>query len=69
LLERQVIDALSKDKVDIADIRVIAKHGEVDPAGEVPHQEDVDRAATIAGQVPGVTSVKNYLSLYEEGGR
>ncbi|WP_322015621.1 BON domain-containing protein [Paraburkholderia sp. J12] len=69
LLERQVIDALAKGKIDIADVRVIAKHGEVDLAGEVPHQEDVDNAATIAGQVSGVTSVKNYLSLYEEGGR
>jgi hyperosmotically inducible periplasmic protein len=68
-LERQVVNALSKAKIDVADVRVIAKHGEVDLAGEVAHQKEVDDAATVAGQVPGVTDVKNYLTVYEGGGR
>ncbi|MFP6561651.1 BON domain-containing protein [Paraburkholderia sp. B3] len=68
-LERQVVSALSKAKIDVADVRVIAKHGEVDLAGEVAHQKEVDDAATVAGQVPGVTDVKNYLTVYEGGGR
>lgn len=68
-LERQIVNALSKAKIDVADVRVIAKHGEVDLAGEVAHQKDVDDAATVAGQVPGVTDVKNYLTVYEGGGR
>ncbi|HGO6088784.1 BON domain-containing protein [Burkholderia cepacia] len=67
LLERQVRDALTKGKINAIDIRVIAKHGEVGLAGEVLRQEDVENAAAIASQVPGVTSVKNYLSLYEPG--
>ncbi|PZW90580.1 BON domain-containing protein [Burkholderia sp. 28_3] len=67
LLERQVRDALVKGKIDTVDVRVIAKHGEVGLAGEVARQEDIENAATIAGQVPGVTSVKNYLSVVEGG--
>lgn len=68
LLERKVINALSKGNVDTADISVVAKHGEILLGGEVTYPADVDRAATIAGQVPGVNAVKNYLTVFEPGG-
>ena len=68
-LEHKVVAALEKAKIDVADIRVIAKHGEIGLAGEVAQTSQIDEAANIASQVPGVTSVKNYLSVYEEGGQ
>lgn len=68
-LEHNVLKALEAAKIDVVDIRVVAKHGEVGLDGEVSKQSDVDLAASTASQVPGVTSVKNYLTLYEEGGR
>ncbi|QBR03751.1 BON domain-containing protein [Paraburkholderia pallida] len=68
ILEHNVLIALEKEKLDVVDVRVIAKHGDVGLDGEVPNSTDIDKAATIAGQVPGVNSVKNYLTVYEEGG-
>jgi hyperosmotically inducible periplasmic protein len=66
-LERNVQRALTAAKIDITDIRVVAKHGEVGLDGEVANSDDIQKAADVAGKVQGVTSVKNYLSVYEEG--
>jgi hyperosmotically inducible periplasmic protein len=68
-LERNVQRALSAAKIDITDIRVVAKHGEIGLDGEVANTSDIDKAADVAGKVDGVTSVKNYLTVYEEGGK
>ena len=67
MLEHNVLIALGKAKLDPVDVRVIAKHGDVALVGEISTAADIDKAATIAGQVPGVNSVKNYLTVYEEG--
>jgi hyperosmotically inducible periplasmic protein len=66
-LEHNVQKALESAKIDVADIRIVAKHGDVGLDGEVSKESDVDEAAKVAGQVPGVNSVKNYLTLYEAG--
>lgn len=66
-LERNVQKALESAKIDVADIRVVAKHGEVGLDGEVTNASDIDTAAKVASQVPGVSGVKNYLTVYEEG--
>lgn len=66
-LEHNVEKALENAKIDVADIRVVAKHGDVGLDGEVTNASDIGTAATVASQVPGVSSVKNYLTLYEEG--
>jgi hyperosmotically inducible periplasmic protein len=67
-LERNVQRALTAAHINITDIRVVAKHGaEIGLDGEVENSSDIDKAADVAGKVPGVTSVKNYLSVYEEG--
>jgi hyperosmotically inducible periplasmic protein len=68
-LERNVQKALTAAKIDITDIRVVAKHGEVGLDGEVANSADIDKAADVAGKVDGVSSVKNYLTVYEEGGK
>ncbi|WP_424069847.1 BON domain-containing protein [Paraburkholderia sp.] len=66
-LEHNVEKALENAKIDVADIRVVAKHGDVGLDGEVTNASDIETAATVAGKVPGVNSVKNYLTVYEEG--
>lgn len=67
-LEHNVERALEKASIDVADIRIVAKHGDVDLDGEVTNANDIATAATVAGQVPGVNSVKNYLTVYEDRG-
>lgn len=68
-LERNVQRALISAKVDVTDIRIVAKHGQVGLDGEVANAADIDKAADAAGKVPGVTAVKNYITVYEEGGK
>ncbi|PVX85920.1 BON domain-containing protein [Paraburkholderia unamae] len=66
-LEHNVQKALEGAKIDVADIRVVAKHGNIGLDGEVSNANDIETAAAVARKVAGVTSVKNYLSVYEEG--
>jgi len=68
-LEHNVERALISAKIYIADIRIVAKHGQVGLDGEVANSADIDKAADVAGKVPGVTSVKNYITVYEDGGK
>lgn len=66
-LESAVLKALVAAKIDVVDIRVIAKHGDVGLDGEVTNASDIQTAESVASKVPGVNSVKNYLSVFEGG--
>jgi hyperosmotically inducible protein len=63
-LQRAVRKTLSRTKgVDVANIIVRARGGAVTLEGSVPDQSQVDPATQAAQSVPGVTSVKNDLTI------
>jgi hyperosmotically inducible periplasmic protein len=63
-LQRDVRRALSKTKnLSVANITVRARSGAVTLEGSVPEQPQVDLATQAAQGVPGVTSVKNALTI------
>jgi hyperosmotically inducible periplasmic protein len=67
-LSHKVRAALAKAKgVTAANIEVRARDGAVTLEGSVPEQEQVDKATTVAQGVAGVSSVKNALTVKEEG--
>ncbi|KAE8756168.1 BON domain-containing protein [Paraburkholderia madseniana] len=67
-LGRKVRTALSKTKgLSVTNITVRARGGAVTLAGTVPEQPQVDLATQAAQAVPGVTSVKNALSIRPVG--
>ncbi|MBB3258562.1 osmotically-inducible protein OsmY [Paraburkholderia bannensis] len=67
-LSRKVRAALAKDKdISVANITVRAKDGAVILEGTVPEQSQVDHATDVAKGVPGVTSVKNALTIRPVG--
>jgi osmotically-inducible protein OsmY len=67
-LGRKVRNALSKTKgLSVTNITVRARGGAVTLAGTVPEQPQVDLATQAAQAVPGVTSVKNALSIRPVG--
>jgi len=67
-LQRTVRKALSKTKgLSVANITVRARSGAVTLEGSVPEQEQIDLATQTAQGVPGVTSVKNALTIREIG--
>jgi hyperosmotically inducible periplasmic protein len=66
-LSKKVIAALSKGGVNTSRINVIAKGGAVALAGSVTDPTQIDKAGELAKSVPGVTSVKNSLTLKEAG--
>ncbi|MGF6971112.1 hyperosmotically inducible protein [Paraburkholderia sp. WC7.3g] len=67
-LSKKVRAALVKAKdVTASGIVVRAKSGAVTLEGTVPEQAQVDTATEVAKGVAGVTSVKNALSIKEEG--
>ena len=66
-LSKKVLRALSKDGVKTSGINVIAKGGAVVLVGSVIDPAQIDKAAQIANGVPGVTSVKNSLTVHEVG--
>lgn len=66
-LSKKVLHALSKGGVETSRMNIIAKGGAVTLAGAVTESSQVDKATEIAKTVPGVTSVKNALTLKEEG--
>ncbi|MFM0504017.1 BON domain-containing protein [Paraburkholderia caffeinilytica] len=67
-LGRKVRGALSKTKgLSVTNITVRARSGAVTLAGTVPEQPQVDLATQAAQAVPGVTSVKNALSIRPVG--
>ncbi|MCC8400657.1 BON domain-containing protein [Paraburkholderia sp. MMS20-SJTN17] len=67
-LQRQVRSALVKDRsISTSNITVRARDGAVTLQGSVPVQAQSDRATEVAKGVPGVTSVKNALSIRPVG--
>lgn len=67
-LGHKVRSALSKTKgLSVANITVRARGGAVTLAGTVPEQSQVDMATQAAQGVPGVTSVKNALTVRSIG--
>ncbi|MGF6371838.1 hyperosmotically inducible protein [Paraburkholderia sp. RAU6.4a] len=63
-LGRKVRAALMKDKeISASNISVRARGGAVTLFGTVPDAAQIDRAAGVAEAVPGVTTVKNNLTL------
>jgi hyperosmotically inducible periplasmic protein len=66
-LSKKVLHALSKGGVKTSGINVIAKGGAVALAGSVVDPAQIDKAGEVAKGVPGVTSVKNSLTLKEVG--
>ncbi|MEI5996122.1 BON domain-containing protein [Paraburkholderia bengalensis] len=66
-LSRKVLTALSKGGVDTVGINVLAKGGAVTLTGSVTDPSEIDKAASIAKGVSGVTSVKNSLTVREGG--
>ncbi|TKC83159.1 BON domain-containing protein [Trinickia terrae] len=67
-LSKTVRKALAKAKgVSAAGIVVRAKSGAVTLEGTVPDQSQIDKATQVAQGVAGVSSVKNALTVKEEG--
>ena len=66
-LSRKVSQALSKGGVSTQGINVLAKGGAITLAGGVTDPSQIDKAVSIAKGVPGVTSVKNALTIREGG--
>lgn len=63
-LEKEVVRALSKTKgLRVSTIGVRARNGVVTLEGMVPEQSQAELAARVAAGVPGVTQVKNALTL------
>jgi len=66
-LSRKVSTALQKGGVEMSGINVIAKSGAITLAGHATDQTQIDKAATIAKGVEGVSSVKNVLTVQYGG--
>lgn len=63
-LRRAVYAAFAKDKsIDAGSIGVSAKNGAVTLTGTVDEAAQIDKAATLAKDVPGVVSVQNKLTV------
>jgi hyperosmotically inducible periplasmic protein len=66
-LEGQVRHALTTNKIESSDIRVVARNGVVTLDGTVQDESQIAQATTVAQGVTGVKSVKNNLSKHEAG--
>ncbi len=66
-LQKNVRRALEKAKVSTSNIIVHARGGAVILEGSVPEQPQSDLATEVTKGVPGVTSVKNALTLRPVG--
>ncbi|MEM5316934.1 BON domain-containing protein [Paraburkholderia sp. JHI869] len=63
-LRKDVIHVLARTKgLSVSNITVRADSGAVTLQGAVPEQAQIELAARAAASVPGVTSVKNALTL------
>lgn len=64
VITTKVKTAFVQDKlVDAADVKVETFKGNVQLSGFADSQSEIERAAQIAGKVPGVKSVRNDLRL------
>ncbi|SAK56388.1 transport-associated protein [Caballeronia hypogeia] len=66
-LSKKVLQALQKGGIDVIGMNVIAKNGAITLAGHAADATEIDKAASIAKGVDGVTSVKNVLTIQEGG--
>ena len=67
-LAKRVQTTLYKQKgLESADVHAVARGGNVTLVGMAPDQAQIDLAGKIAQGVPGVTSVKNNLTVDEPG--
>jgi len=60
-LERRVLSALTKAKIDALNVTVLVKSGAVTLVGAVPDSSQINRAGDETKKVAGVTSVDNRL--------
>lgn len=64
-LQKSVRRALAKTKgLEVINITVHARNGDVVLEGSVPEQPEIDLATRVAQGVPGVNSVKNALIIH-----
>jgi hyperosmotically inducible periplasmic protein len=67
-LAKRVQTTLYKQKgLDSTDVHAIARSGKITLVGMAPDQAQIDLAGKVAESVPGVTSVKNNLTMDEPG--
>jgi hyperosmotically inducible protein len=67
-LAKKVQTTLYKQKgLESADVHAVARGGKVTLVGMAPDQTQIDLAAKVAEGVPGVSSVKNNLTVEEAG--
>ncbi len=66
-LEAAVRKALTKQKIESSDIRVVARGGTVTLDGTVEDAPTIQAAGTAAMGVSGVKHVKNNLTVHEAG--
>jgi osmotically-inducible protein OsmY len=66
-LSKTVIQALHKGGVDTMNINALTKSGAVTLAGSVTDASQIDKAGSIAEGVSGVTSVRNNLTIHDNG--
>lgn len=66
-LSRKVAQALQKGGIQMNGVQVIAKSGAITLAGHAADQTQIDKAASIAKDVDGVSSVKNVLTVQYGG--
>jgi hyperosmotically inducible periplasmic protein len=66
-LEKNVLKALAKNRIDTSNVLVKARNGAVVLGGSVLNASDIDAAVKVAASVPGVTAVRNALTVREGG--
>jgi hyperosmotically inducible periplasmic protein len=67
-LAKRVQTTLYKQKgLDTSDVHAVARSGKITLVGMVPDQAQIDLAGKAAESVPGVSSVKNNLTVDEPG--
>jgi len=67
-LAKRVQTTLYKQKgLESTDLHAVARSGKITLVGMVPDQAQIDLAGKVAESVPGVTSVKNNLTVEETG--
>jgi hyperosmotically inducible protein len=62
-LQQAVRQTLNKQKIDTSDIRIRARSGAVALSGTVKEERQISLAGTAAGEVPGVNSLKNGVTV------
>ncbi|MCA8462918.1 MULTISPECIES: BON domain-containing protein [Burkholderia cepacia complex] len=67
-LAKRVQKTLYKQKgLESTDVHAVARSGKITLVGMAPDQAQIDLAGKVAESVPGVTSVKNNLTVDEKG--